>query len=882
MAGAALPVGTVTFVFTDIEGSTNLVQKLGGEFVSLLESHHRLMRDTVDDAGGTVVRTEGDGFFCAFASATRAVAAAVEAQRALASHSSSHDAPVRVRIGIHTGEGVLGGDDYVGLDVHRAARIASAAHGGQVLLSAATIALVSADLPSGVTTRDLGEHELKDLGRAERLYQLVIDGLSSDFPPVRSQRVFSSRLPTPLSSFIGRQQELSSVGDLVDQPGLVTLVGPGGAGKTRLAVEAARTASPGFDGFHLVDLSAISNPALVPSFVASAMSIIDSASTPAPELVVAHISASRYLLVVDNCEHVIHAAATLIAYLLERCPNLSVLATSREPLYIAGERTVLVSGLSTEQGEQPDADRLFIERATAVAPHLDTDLWSPEIAELCRRLDGIPLAIELAAARANVMTPRDILNRLDDRFALLRSRSATVVPRHSSLEAAIGWSYEALAPDEQSFLRRLSVFRGGFTIDAAASVCGENGSELSEPDVLEAVASLVGKSFVSFRADVSGARYDLLETIREYAALQLEDAGEAAVAAARHRDYFLGWARQQAQRLSTSDQLPALDELEADHHNLRAVIERGLDGDDTGSALAMAATLVWFWYVHSHFTEGTYWSSRLLGEGGVAPTRPRVRLLIGAGDFDFRLGEHQRAQARFEEALEGARLLGSDSLAMWALAYRATNDALTLRLEEASASLNEALEIAERLGDFLGVGYCTFMDVSIRGWLAVQDDELELLPALLGKLDTLAEMVRSAGERNMVGHVMQTIGLMAHWMGDEQRAHRALEESLVAFTEIDTLACASHCLEAVAVIAVDSDPATALVLLAASASIRDRIGIKTPPLEEELRILVRDAAGILLSEEAQDGAMEQGCDLTMAEASALAHEVLVAPAGRSR
>lgn len=880
MSGAALPVGTATFVFTDIEGSTVLTRELGEGIGSLLDDHHRILRDAVAAAEGFVVSTEGDGFFCVFGSAVRAVSAAVEAQRALASHAWPKEVTVRVRMGIHTGEAVRGGDDYVGLDVHRASRIASAAHGGQVLLSATTSALVSDDLPPGVSLRDLGDHELKDLGRPERLSQLVIDGLDCDFSPVRSMRIASSRLPVPLSSFVGRVEELDAVEAFLGRPGLVTLLGPGGSGKTRLAVEGARASSGSFDGFQFVDLSPISSPELLASFVASAMSIVDSASIPAHELVVAHVGDSRYLLVLDNCEHVIAGAAELTTHLLERCPGLTVLATSRESLGVTGEQVLPVSGLAVEgEDDRQDAVRLFVERATAVAPDLDAGAWSAQIEEVCRRLDGIPLAIELAAARANVLTPSDLLARLDDRFALLQSRSPTALPRHRSLEAAIGSSYDALQPDEQGFLRRLSVFRGGFTLEAAEAVCEGAGSTPTDTEAIDLLTSLVAKSFVVFRASASGGRFDLLETIREYAGMQLEAVGDVSSVEARHRDWFLAWAKQEARRLSTRDQLQALERLEADHANLRAVLERGVGGDDRASALAMAATLVWFWYVHSHFTEGAYWSSRLLSGHEAAPTRAYVRLLIGAGDFDFRIGEHERAAARFDEALRAARLLGSDSLAMWALAYAATNDALCLRFDDASASLEEAAHIADELGDFLGAGYCAFMHASLRGWIAVQDDEIALLPPLLESLETLAEMVRAAGERNMIGHVMQAVGLIAHWVGEEERARLALEESLVAFSEIETIACVSHCLEAAAVIVAQARPSTAIELVAASEALRERVGVTAPPLEQEFRQRAVDVAEAALPAEGVVRAQEHGRGLTASEATALGRQALVEPVG---
>jgi tetratricopeptide (TPR) repeat protein len=307
------------------------------------------------------------------------------------------------------------------------------------------------------------------------------------------------------------------------------------------------------------------------------------------------------------------------------------------------------------------------------------------------------------------------------------------------------------------------------------------------------------------------------------------------------------------------------------------VIARGAEHDDRQSALAMAATLVWFWYVHSHFTEGNYWSSRLLDDRQEAPSRALVRLLIGAGDFDFRIGEHHRAAARFGEALRGARRLGSESLAMWALAYMATNDALCLRLDEACISLEKAAAIADESGDFLAAGYCTFMDASVRGWMAIQDDEPELLPPLLEKLDMLAGLVRTAGERNMIGHVLQAVGLMAHWVGREEQARGALEESLTAFAEINTKGCASHCLEAVALAVAETHPSVAVELLAGSDSIRQRLGIKAPPLEQELRTLATESARAFLATDDLDAAGERGRDPTLAEATALARQVLAEP-----
>src|SRR4051812_33254285 len=455
---ATLPEGTVTFLFTDIEGSTRLLQDLGEAYAQILEEHHRLLRTAF--AKGTEVGTEGDAFFVAFPVATDAVAAAVTAQRALTSHSWPRDHPVRVRMGLHTGRGTVGRDGYVGLDVHRAARIAAAGHGGQVLLSEATLALTHHDLPPGTAARDLGNHRLKDLEKPERIAELVIDGLPSAHPPLHTVDRAQTNVRLPLTSFVGRERELEAIARLVQGHRLVTLVGTGGTGKTRLLLHVAAAIVPDRPhGAWLVELAPLTHAGQVLPAIARALGAHEDPGRPLDQAVLDYLRPKRLLLLVDNCEHLLAPVAGHVGRILAEAPEVTILATSREALGVAGETLFHVPSLALPAAggatngqaiDEAPATRLFIERATAAAADFDPgpdDLAA--IAEVCRRLDGIPLAIELAAARVQIMSVPEIADRLSDRFRLLTGGARTALPRQQTLEAAIDWSWGLLTDDER-------------------------------------------------------------------------------------------------------------------------------------------------------------------------------------------------------------------------------------------------------------------------------------------------------------------------------------------------------------------------------------------------------------------------------------------------
>ncbi len=881
MAERDLPVGNVTFLFTDIEGSTRLLQSLGrDEYSTLLDQHNKLFRDIAADA---VVSTEGDSFFLVFSTPMAALTIAIGLQQALHDHEWPSAGTVSVRMGIHTGEGVLGGDNYVGLDVHRAARISAAAHGGQILVSDATRAQIAPGLPEQIGLRDLGEHRLKDLAHPEHLYQVTIAGLREEFPVPKSVEAAPTNLPEHLTAFVGREAELEAVLEALTQARLVTLTGTGGAGKTRLSIEAGRASSLRYlGGTFFAALGKIDDPDLLASHVAAEMAVPEQVGRSIEATLIDHLQPRQALLILDNCEHLADAAAVLVEHLLQHCSQLTVLATSREALSIAGEQLFVVGPMSLPGPEAEigqilaaDAVRLFVARASEVSPGFDAKRWARECVEICARLDGIPLAIELAAARSGMLTPADILSRLEDRFTLLTSRSRTAAPHHQTLEAAIDWSYNLLDNESRRLLRSLAVFRGGFTIEAVAQVC------FADPDgedtVLDHLTELRDKSLLTLEATFSESRYGLLETIREYADIRFHREGEFEAAALRHRDYFTGLARRESKRLAGSDQLSALAALEADHDNFRAVIRRTLEEGDIDSAADMAGWLVWFWYIHAHFTEGERWAGRLLDSLPDNPDRPWLRLLLGAAQFDYRIGHYERAEVRLQTALRWATTQNIPRMQMWSHAYLATNDLYRTDVEAGRREAELAVTLAEHLGDFPGLAYATFLLLSFEAWVSELEGKLHSGRAeeLLNRLAPISAGARVAGDRNIIGHVLQLEGILSSRMGDHERASAAFDEAVTALTELGTVGCASHCLEAVAeYLAASGRHGEAAQLIGATDSLRAAVGIIVAPVEERFRAGATSLFRAALPADVLAREVDAGSALSLVEAAQLARQTL--------
>jgi predicted ATPase len=606
----ALPSGTVTFLFTDIEGSTRLLQELGPDaYADALSEHRRLVRNAFAARGGVEVDTQGDAFFVAFPQAAAAVEAAGAAQERLAA------GPIRVRMGLHTGSPRLAAEGYVGEDVHLGARIAAAGHGGQVLLSAATREAVASN---NLLLADLGEHRLKDFAEPVAIFQLGTER----FPPLKT--ISNTNLPRPASSFVGRGREVAEVVELLRHNRLVTLSGAGGSGKTRLSIEAAAELVPELKaGVFWVGLATLRDPALVTETIAQTLGAKDGLAE--------HIGERELLLLLDNLEQVVDAAPRL-ADLVEACPNLRLLVTSRELLRVRGEVDYPVLPLA-----DPDAAELFAARA-----HVQRD---ETVTELCGRLDNLPLALELAAARTAVLTPAQILERLSQRFDLLKGgRDAD--PRQQTLRATIAWSHELLDAEEKRLFARLAVFRGGCTLDAAETIADAN---------LDTLQSLVDKSLVRH----TGERFWMLETIREYASEQLDEPEVAG----RFVDHYVALAEEAFPNLK-GDPGEWLDLLEAENDNLRAALDNLESAGDTQRALELAGALYRFWYLRGRLAEGKERLERLLGADD-RPTAFRARALHGAAVVAVNSSELAISRSRSEEALALCRQLGDD----WGVAY---------------------------------------------------------------------------------------------------------------------------------------------------------------------------------------------------------------------
>jgi predicted ATPase/class 3 adenylate cyclase len=713
MGAGELPAGTVTFLFTDLEGSTRLLQAHPAAYREAVRRHHDLLQNAVEAHGGAVFETVGDAVYAAFARPADAVAAALAGQLALQREDWGEVGALRARMGLHTGEVERQGTHYFGAPLYRCARLLATAHGGQTVLSGATAELVRDELPDG-RLRDLGAHRLKDLARPERVFQLLHPALPGDFPPLRTLDALPNNLPVQLTSFVGREPELAEVGRLLAATRLLTLTGTGGTGKTRLALQVAAGELDAFpDGVWVAELAPLADPALVPQAAAAAAGVVVQPGRPAVATLGDAWRAGRVLLVLDNCEHVLAACAELADALLRACPRLTILATSRESLGIAGETSWRVPSLTLPAAgrvpapaalTQYEAVRLFIDRAKAALPSFAvTDRNAPAVAEVCARLDGIPLAIELAAARVRTLTPEQLLARLEDRFRLLTGGSRTALERHQTLQALVEWSYDLLSAPEQALFARLAVFAGGWTLEAAEAVCADDA--LDRFDVDDLLGRLVDKSLV-LADDLPDAsrRYRLLETLRQFGRQKLIASGEADATRGRHLAHFLEVAETAESRLLTQEAPAWIDRLEAEHDNLRAALAWSLaEGSPPSAAdggLRLVGALAYFWFLRYHRREGRAWLERALARTGTVPTHVRAKALGGAGCLFEEGGADRRLVLRYlEESAAFFRAHGEPVPAAFALAMMGWHLRSLREFDAATARWDEALALAREAGD---------------------------------------------------------------------------------------------------------------------------------------------------------------------------------------
>jgi predicted ATPase/class 3 adenylate cyclase len=667
---ARLPTGTVSFLFSDMEGSTRLLAALGDRYPPILEAHSEIVRSAVGAHEGTVVSTEGDSFFAVFPSAFGAVAAAADIQRALAAHSWPPGSDVRVRIGVHTGEGRLGADNYVGLDVHRAARIAAAAHGGQIVLSDTTQALVGLDPGQGLSLSDLGSHRLKDLPSADRLWQLDVDGLPHSFPTLSSHDARPNNLPVAATPLIGRNDELKTVAELLRRRRLLTITGPGGAGKTRLALAAARQSlAECADGVFFVPLEEARDRASVVSAIALALGVRERPDRDLEPGVLQFLRDRDLLLILDNFEQVM-SAAPLISDILTQSSALRVVVTSRELMHLSAELAYEVPPLALpDAGRLPplaamsqyEAVELFIERAQAVKPEFRlTTENAPAVAEILARLDGLPLAIELAAARLRVLAPQQILVRLDRRLALLSGGAADLPARQRTLRGAIEWSYDLLDDPERRLLERLAVFAGGWTLEAAEDVCRPT-AELGV-DLLETLSSLADKSLVRPDEYEREPRFGMLQVIREFALEKLESGTEAQAIRRRHAEHVMAFAERAGPELVRFDLRDWNRRLRRDEENLRSALRWALEAGEPDIGLRTASAIWRYWHYWGVLREGRDWLQALLEHPGASPAKStRAQGLSALAALVYWLGDMSRAEQLYSQALDIYRQIGDEA-----------------------------------------------------------------------------------------------------------------------------------------------------------------------------------------------------------------------------
>lgn len=649
-----LPTGTVTFLRTDVEGSMGLARSLGRTWDSVNARHHACIRDAVESNDGVVVRTEGDATFAVFAEAGAAVTAAVAAQRTLAAEPWPADTHIRVRMGLHTGEAHLSGDDYGGFDVNRAARVAAVGHGGQVVLSETTAALVADALPAGTALHDLGSHVLRDVPRAEHLTQLDIAGLENAFPPLRTSAERIGNLPERLTSFVGRDRELADLVTRIQDARLVTLTGPGGIGKTSLAIEAARVLAPQFrDGAWFVNLATVDDPEQVRAAIAHGVGIFDGPERSAASAVLSFMADKSVILILDNMEHLLTAAAE-VAAVVHASPTSRVLVTSRAPLHIGGEHEVPVAPLFD------DAIALFTDRARAVRPGWVPGEDTEVVAEICTLLDDLPLGIELAAARISALPPTVIRDRLAARLPLPGSGQRDAPARQRTLEGAVAWSHDLLDPDRQDLLHRLGVFEGGFDLEQVDVVAGP--SPLGG-DRLDDLLELADQSLIVAVPTSHGrARFRLLRTIQSFALDRLAAAGQETDGRRRHAEAFLALATHVSHQLNTSRHGEWLDRMTPEQANLRSAIRWSIDAGEGILALRLVAALWRFWQAFGQVAEGRELAEQVLAMPE-APTSgsDRAWALSAAGSLAYWQADSAAARRHYEAQIEVAKAAGDEA-----------------------------------------------------------------------------------------------------------------------------------------------------------------------------------------------------------------------------
>ena len=893
-----LPSGTVTFLFTDIEGSTQLWEKFPEEMKSALAQHDLVLRNAISSQHGTTIKTTGDGVHAVFERAIDAIQAAIHAQTELHSifNPALSNLPLKVRMGLHTGEAEIRDGDYYGQSLNRASRIMSVGHGGQILISEVAMQVAREHLSTDTILLDLGEHYLKGLPRPERIYQLTATGLTREFPPLNSIPLANNNLPPQLTSFIGRERELSETREKLDSARLLTLIGPGGTGKTRLSLQIGEEQVVHLrDGVWLVELAPISDPSFIIQAIASVFAVREVQNILLIQLVIDYLHAKELLLILDNCEHLVEASAQVADRLLHACPHLKIIASSREALGIDGETVYRVPSLKDDE-----ATRLFRERALKVDSRFHvTEQNAPFIAQICSRLDGIPLAIELAAARVKLFTPEQIAQRLDDRFKLLTGGSRTALPRQQTLRALIDWSYQSLNETEQCVLRRLAAFSGGWTFGAAESVVGVE-------ETMDGLLGLVNKSLVSVEEDKGQSRYRFLESIRQYAMEKLVESGEAAAVRDRHLEYVLALSGFPNLRMFGAENPAQLDRMEADHDNLRAALEWAAS-NNLRKALQLAYAAGGYWALRDYNSEAHNWCDIILEKTQSLPDvdQERGRLYSLLGWISVTLGEHKVGRHASEQAIElgtksndvitvarahctlaltsiflgdfprslheseeGEKLARQHLLKpelAFALSTRAQMEYfLRGDLKQATVYLHEAADLARESGF---VWASSFMGIGLGHTAALLGDMASARIAF----EESAELARKVGNKRIIYSSQSEFAHILRQHGELDEPLATYRDLLPKWKELGHRSAVAHELECIAYILTRKEqPDHAVMLLGAAQAIREMIDIpRTKVEQEEYEQEIASLRNGMISQDFEEY-WKKGTALTMEQAIQLA------------
>jgi predicted ATPase/class 3 adenylate cyclase len=918
---AVLPTGTVTFLFTDIEGSTKLWEQSPRGMQVALTRHDALLWEAIERHGGFVFKTVGDAFCAVFPTALDALESALAAQRTLLSEAWGDEiGALSARMALHTGAAHERDGDYFGPPVNRVARLLSAGHGGQVLLSSSTQELVRDHLPPQTHLRDLGERRLKDLSRPERIFQLTAPDLPSEFPPLRTLETHTNNLPLQATPLIGREREVEAVCGRLRSPErrLLTLLGPGGTGKTRVGLQVAAELVDDFeDGVFFVPIAAITDPTLVAPTIARVLGLSEGGAQPPEELLEGYLRDRQTLLLLDNLEQVLESAS-VVDRLLSTAANLKILATSRIPLGLYGEYEFPVPPLSLPDPEslpplehlpEYEAVRLFVERARAVKPDFSlTEENAPAVVEICARLDGLPLAIELAAARIKLLPPQVLLDRLGNRLKILTGGARNLPERQRTLRNAIEWSYGLLDEGEKMLFGRLGVFSSGATLEAMEAVCDAEGD--LPTDAFEGASSLLDKSLLRQEEGAGGEpRFVMLETIHEFANVMLEDSGEAEAVRRARAEYFLALAEEAEPMLWGAEDATWLDRLDREHDNMRAVLSWAIEHEEATLALRVGGALRWFWYMEGYYGEGRRWLEAALDKDwGAAAADARARALEGVGWLAAGQGDLDRAEAAAKEGLKLSTEAGLGDVVAADL-QNVLGEAVARQrgdYERAAELLTEGVALHRKAGDIRGVAWSlgNLANVSSDRGNYEQAKELyeeglalsrrlggaELLGAYLISLgyesllegeperaialnEEAAELFRKRGRRGGLHQALGNLGWATLLRGDYERAETLHKQSLRVSQDLGDKLVASESVEGLACTAgAQGEAERSAILFGAAEGLREAEGYQQAPRDRSLREPYLAAAHVEVGEAAWSAAWEKGRSMQFEDAVVYALE----------